>query len=171
MNIVLVWFLKNWKVVLGAVLLISFIAWFSHARYTAGEEAGRAAVQKLWDAEAAAQREQALAAIEQAALLESEQARIAKEIQNGLQTKLNLATANARSLSERLRRYQTRPCPTAVPQTTGPTALADSTAGVTADSGAVGEATDAHFAACARDAERLAGWQVWYNNLTTEVQQ
>ncbi len=107
-------------------------------------------------------------AAERVAQIEQQHAIEAKEIEDALQAKLDTATASARSLSERLRHYQTRRCPTAVPQTPSAAPVTDAGTGVPEDGGAVGEATDAHFAACARDAERLAKWQKWYNGLLDE---
>jgi len=47
------WRLIGYGVAVAA--LIGCVAWFSHARYTAGEAAGRDQVQKQWDEAKAAQ--------------------------------------------------------------------------------------------------------------------
>jgi hypothetical protein len=163
--IVLKWIAANWKLVLFAVIAVAAVSWFSHARYAAGERHGRQAVQNDWDAENTRELREATEAAEQAATTERENARVAKEIQDAIQEKLDAASADARSLSERVRYYQSKRCPRPVPQVAGAPAQPDPASGVPEDGGAVGEATDAHYAACARDATRLGQWQVWYKGL------
>ena len=159
------WLLKYWPYVLGVFAVILFVIWFSHARYSAGERAGRAHIQALWDEDEAAELAAAAKIAEDNARIEEERARKAKEIEDALQAKLDAITADARSLSERLRYYQARRCANAVPSQGSATPVADDAPGVPFDGGAIGEATDNHFAACARDAQRLKEWQVWYSEL------
>lgn len=166
--IALKWLLANWKLVLIVAVTLAVVSWFSHIRYEAGERAGRQAVQTKWDAENSRELREATEAAERNAAIELDNARKAKEIQDGIQKKLDDASADARSLSERVRYYQSKRCPRPVPQVAGAPAVADPATRVPEDSGAVGEATDAHYAACARDAERLSEWQNWYHGLRTE---
>lgn len=163
--VVLKWLRANWKLVAVVVAAITAVTWFSHVRYQAGERHGRQAVQSDWDKENSRELLAATEAAEKAASTERENARVAKEIQDGIQKKLDAASADARSLSERVRYYQSKRCPRPVPQVAGAPAQPDPATGISEDGGAVGEATDAHYAACARDAERLGLWQSWYTGL------
>ena len=101
-------------------------------------------------------------AAEQAETIAAEQRAAAQRVEHELQSRLAAADAGARDLARRLRDYQTRPSRCPVPSGSGAAGELAGAAGEPADGQGVDAAAEAHFVACARDAERLAGWQQWW---------
>lgn len=89
-----------------------------------------------------------------------------QRVENELQTNLAAAGVRGRDLARRLRDYQARRCSRPVPAAAGAVAELAGAAGERDDSEAVDRATADHFAACSRDAERLAGWQGWWREVS-----
>ena len=88
----------------------------------------------------------------------------AERIENELQTKLAAADARGRDLARRLLDATRKTCPGlgAVPGPAGTAGQSAQAAGEPGDGEAIERATAAHLTACERDAERLAGWQAWW---------
>lgn len=153
-----------WRLIgagVAVAALIGAVGWFSHARYTAGESAGRAQVQKQWD-EARTAQERAYSA--QKAATEAQIAadkKAAEELQRELETRLAAADASGRDLARRLQDYRVRASRCAVSTPTGTAPGPDDPAGESPGDEAIGRATEEVFSACKRDAERLAGFQEW----------
>lgn len=157
-----VWLLKYLPHLIVAAIVATAVWSFSNARYSAGEAAGAAQVRAEWDAEKRAiAAENARLEEEKVAKEKSDQA-AAKEIQDALQQKLDSADSRARDLARRLSVYQARDRQRGLPADAGPASGPDSAAGEPGSDGAIGQATEEAFGACARDAERLAGWQEWW---------
>lgn len=151
---------------LVAALIVLAIAglWISSygaSRYAAGEAAGRAQVQKAWDAEALAQRTAYAEAASRAAEKQEADRKAAEVIENGLREKLAAADADGRTLARRLHDYQARAGRCTVPTATVTPSELAGPGGITGSDGAVERATEDVFAACKRDAERLNGWDQW----------
>jgi hypothetical protein len=93
------------------------------------------------------------------------QARVGREIERDLSTRLAGADARARDLAGRLRRALAAAgpaCGGAVPGDADAPGEPAAAAGEPADAGEAGAAVAAHLAACERDASRLEGWQTWW---------
>lgn len=90
----------------------------------------------------------------------------AERVSRELQTDLLAADRRSRDLADRLRDYQDRRCPGAVPAAAGAAGNAPDAAGEPAGGDGVAEATAALIGACARDSERLAGWIDWYGEVS-----
>lgn len=134
--------------------------------YFKGRSDGRAVIQAKLDEQRATWQGQF---DRQAAATEAKEAAWAaksKEIEDALQVRLETATADGASLSERLRDYQrARRCPLpqapgAAPDVAGPARGTEGDEATGRDP--VERATGAVFAACARDSTRLGAWQEWY---------
>lgn len=95
--------------------------------------------------------------------VQGEREKLIQEIENDLKPKLDAATANGRSLANRLRDYRTRSCPLSDPARTS--TEPSGAAGVPGDSQSVDEALGRHLEACGRDAERLEQFQRFYQSL------
>ena len=158
-----------WRLI-GAVAVVAAILgglWFVYGRiHAAGEAEGRDAVLKAWhDANVEEDRQTAL--LEAKAREKEEADRIAaKRIEDELQSRLFDADKRSSDLARRLREYAARDRQRSLSDAARATAGADGAAGEPGDSGeartAVDAALEAHLGACARDAERLAGWQSWW---------
>ena len=107
---------------------------------------------------AQAAREARAAAIQQR---EADRA-TARRVEDALQTRLAVATRDGRDLARRLHDYETRRCAGGVSAAADAPGEPAGAAGEPAGEGRVGEAAAALSAACARDSERLAGWQQWW---------
>ena len=90
----------------------------------------------------------------------------ATRIEHELTTKLADADRAGRDLARRLRDHQARRCRVALSAATGSAVELAGTAGEPGDGAMVERATAEHFAACSRDAERLAGWQGWWREVS-----
>jgi len=152
-----IWYIR--AAVLAAIL--GGVWWFSHARYTAGEAAGRAQVQADWDAATKAQR--AAVAVAEAEKAEKEKAdrKAAQEVEDGLREQLAASDAAGRDTARRLRDYAARANRCAVPGAAAPAGQPKGSGGESGDPAGVGPALEDHLAACARDAERLDAWEAW----------
>ena len=137
----------------AAVAAIVIGGWYyGHTRYNAGQDDIRAEV-----------AEQVAKATAETAKIEAERDAISRRIESELLPRIQDADANARDLARRLRLATSSR--RAVPQAAGPAADAATPGGEPADGGDIERATEQHFAACARDSERLAAWQEWYSGL------
>jgi hypothetical protein len=142
-----------------AAVTVALLAagWFGFwYAYQAGREAGSAAVRADWSA---AMVKSEIAA--RKALLAAQAAYRAdiirrEGVERDLQEKLGAADRRGRDLARRLRDAALG-LPGACPATPVP----DGPAGESGDAGEVGEALADHFAACERDATRLAELQDW----------
>jgi hypothetical protein len=141
------------------LIVVALLAGGAWALHHHGVKAGRAEVQIQWAAAIAK-------ATVEAVKKEEADAEHAKKLQDELVKKdglLAAATADGRSLAERLRNAQARAC---LPPAAGPAGGLGSAPGEPADGlpaqSAVDAAVEDHFAACARDAERLLGFQQWW---------
>lgn len=144
--------------------LVGVGLWYGSSRY----DAGAASVQRDWDAAKTAQLEEVEKAAAAARAREARDRQIAQEEQRALQARLAAADAGARDLAGRLRHYQARPSGCAVPGAPDPAPGADSAGGEQVHRGEVEAATAEHFAACARDAERLDRWNAWWGGVSVE---
>ena len=125
--------------------------YYGHTRYNAGQDDIRAEV-----------AEQVAIATAETARIDAERVKLSERIEHDLQPKIAAADANARSLARRLREYAgSRPVSTAPDSAAEPS----DAPGEPGDGDPVERATEQHFAACARDSERLAAWQEWYSGL------
>ena len=88
----------------------------------------------------------------------------AKEHENEWKVKAETAGNDAAAVARRLRQYQGA-CRGAVPAAPSSTADPDAASGESADVTRIDRATERHFASCARDAERVGMWQVFYSQL------
>mgnify|MGYP003423837005 FL=1 len=144
--------------------LIGVGLWYGSTRY----DAGAASVQRDWDAAKTARLEAVEKAAAAARDREARDRRIAQEEQRALQARLTAADAGARDLAGRLRHYQARPSGCAVSGSPDPSAGTDSAGGEQGNRGEVDAATAEHFAACARDAERLDRWNAWWAGVSLD---
>lgn len=160
--------LKYWKQIAVVAALLGVVAWFSHARYAAGEAAGSTRVQKAWDAADAASLAAYAAAAASAARKQEADRKAAQEVEDAMQARLAASDANGRTLAGRLSDYQhsLARC-RAAPAAAGAAPVADGSAGESSHSGAVDAAVAEHFAACGADALRLAGWQEWWKSVSS----
>lgn len=166
----LTWILAQPRMIVYAVLLaaaLGMVGWFSHARYAAGEAAGRAQVQRQWDrATEAAQAAYAARVRATQARIEADR-KAAEEIENDLRTKLADADTAGRDLARRLRDYQARTRRCTVPAAAPAPGQPAGTGGEPAPDAAAGRAAEIDRAvedvmgACRRDAERLNAWDQW----------
>lgn len=158
-----------WRVLVAVAIVAavwSAIGWFSHARYKAGEVAGRAQVQERWDAQAKATKAayDAAAAATQARI-ESDRA-AAQEVERDLQAKLAAADASGRDLGRRLSDYIARARRCAVPAP-APAAGQLDAPGAPGGDAEVGNATAVYravedtLAECKTNAADLDGWYQW----------
>ena len=140
--------MKLYAYAIGAAGLVAAVWYYGHTRYNAGQDDIRAEV-----------AEQVAKATAETVRIETERDAISRRIESELLPRIQDADANARDLARRLRIATSR---RAVPQATGTAADAATPGGEPADGGDIERATEDHFAACARDAERLNGWIEWY---------
>lgn len=93
----------------------------------------------------------------------------AERIEHELQTKLAAADTRGRDLARRLSIAARAACPGggAVPGAADPAGQPGQAAGEPGDGEAIERATAEHLAACGRDAERLAGWQAWWGEVSS----
>lgn len=89
-----------------------------------------------------------------------------QRVENELQINLAAADARGRDLARRLRDYQARRCSSPVPAAAGPAVELAGAAGEPGRDGAVEGAVADLMSACAADAERLAGWQGWWREVS-----
>jgi len=162
----LLWRYRTWVAyALVVAALVGLLFLYGHRRYAAGEAAGRAQVQALWDdqqaAQAAAVEAQARAV---AAQIEADR-EAARKVERELQTRLAAADAASRDTARRLQDYwrsRCRPLPAPAAAPGEPAAPG----GVTGSDEAIGRATEDVYAACGRDAERLNGWEGWWMSVS-----
>ena len=137
----------------AAVAAIVIGGWYyGHTRYNAGQDDIRAEV-----------AEQVAKATAETTRIEAERVKLSERIEHDLQPKIAAADANARSLARRLREYAGRSPVSTTPDSTAEPAEAP---GEPADGGEIERAAEDHFAACARDSERLNGWIEWYGKVS-----
>ncbi len=165
--------LAYWRPLAGLAVLLAIVAGiigYGHSRYAAGEAAGKAHVKKAWDAAALAQRTAYAEAAAAAAQKEADQRKAAEEIEHDLRTKLSAADAGGRSLARRLHDYQAsaRGCP--VPGAAPSAGQPAGSGGEPARAAAIGRASEDAFATCARDAERLNGYDAWAKSVGLQAQ-
>ena len=144
--------MKLYAYAIGAAGLVAAVWYYGHTRYNAGQDDMRAEV-----------AEQVAKATAETASIDAERVKLSERIEHDLQPKIAAADANARSLARRLREYASR---SSLPQAPGSTAEPTEAPGEPGDGDPVERATEQHFAACARDSERLAAWQEWYRELS-----
>ena len=144
--------MKLYAYAIGAAGLVAAVWYYGHTRYNAGQDDIRAEV-----------AEQVAVATAKTARIDAERVKLSERIEHDLQPKIAAADANARSLARRLREYASRSPVSTAP---GPAAEPAEAPGEPGDGDPVERATEQHFAACARDSERLAAWQEWYRELS-----
>jgi uncharacterized protein YbaP (TraB family) len=154
----------NWKqLAIAAVALLA--VWRIHADgVNTGYLRGSTEVQKKFDqfksdmADALSKAQAAVAEVNR------KNEALSWEVENDLRPKLDAATANGLSLSQRVREYQNKyvNCARNLSAISSATPGSAATGGSADSGGAVGEATDQYFAACDRDSARLTAWQEWY---------
>ena len=144
--------MKLYAYAIGAAGLVAAVWYYGHTRYNAGQDDIRAEV-----------AEQVAVATAKTARIDAERVKLSERIEHDLQPKIAAADANARSLARRLREYAGRRPVSTAP---GPAAEPAEAPGEPGDGDPVERATEQHFAACARDSERLAAWQEWYRELS-----
>ena len=144
--------MKLYAYAIGAAGLVAAVWYYGHTRYNAGQDDIRAEV-----------AEQVAVATAKTARIDAERVKLSERIEHDLQPKIAAADANARSLARRLREYANRRPVSTAP---GPAAEPAEAPGEPGDGDPVERATEQHFAACARDSERLAAWQEWYRELS-----
>jgi hypothetical protein len=149
-----------------AAALIAGYWWQANWHHGRGEAAGAARVQAAWDSDREA-REAATAALVKAAReREDVLAAESRRQQEALREEIRIADARGRDLAQRLREYTARERERSLREAALATARPDGAGGEPGDSGeartAVDQALEEHFAACARDAERLDGWIRWW---------
>jgi len=157
--------LKYWKYIAGVLAIIALLGAVRHNGYNSGYDKGATTIQAQWDKDKRLQEAAIQRARDDAQKVKEQNEKLAKEIENVLRPAIDAATADGLGLSERLRNYQARfaSCSRNLSAATGAASgTAQPAAGEPDNSSAVGEAADQHFAACARDAARLKGWQDWY---------
>lgn len=86
-----------------------------------------------------------------------------KEREHEIQERLNVVSADGVTLADKLRQYRARRC--AVSNPAGSTTVPDLASGVPGSDESIERRTGEVFAACARDAERLTQFQVFYESL------
>jgi hypothetical protein len=174
MTLVLEWIAKHGRLlaIAGAALLcVSLLLWFGHSRYVEGEAAGRAQVQKLWDADRVAAEAAYAAAVKATNAKVEADRKVAREVERDLQNKLAAADASGRDLGRRLSDYIARARRCAV----SPAAPA---AGVPDAPGAPGSdpevrraveidrAVEDTLAECKTNATDLDAWYEWAQRVT-----
>lgn len=152
--------------VLPALAVAGAIWWAYSWAYGRGEAAGAAQVQAAWDADRKAQDAATAALQAQARAREAADRKAAQEVQNALQERLVAADDLARDLARRLSAaYKANARQPSLPGPADPATGADSAPGVAPGDGALAAVTADVMAACARDSERLAGWQEWWGRV------
>jgi hypothetical protein len=165
MTLVLEWLTKHGRLlaIAGAGLLcVSLLLWFGHSRYVEGEAAGRAQVQKLWDADRVAAEAAYAAAVKATNAKVEADRKVAREVEDGLREKIAAGDVAGRSLSQRLRDYQASlsRCRT-LPAAPGNAGQPAGTSGVPDRDEEVERLSDSAWAACAKDAVRLDAIEQW----------
>ena len=153
----IIWYIR--AAVLAAIL--GGVWWFSHARYAAGEAAGRAQVQADWDAAVKVARAAVAEAEAKKAAKEAADRKAAQEVDNGLRERLAGAEALARDTARRLQDARARAGRCAVPGSAAPAGEPAPSGGEPADGATLDRADEDHHAACARDAQALNAWVDW----------
>jgi len=138
---------------LGAGLLLLVVAAGAYFK-------GRHQVELEWQKDKTAWQVTYDAQVKETAKIQSEWDK-SKEHADEWKAKADAAGNDAAAVARRLRRYQGA-CGSTVPSTPGTTADSDAAGGESSD---LGRLEESHFAACARDAERLGMWQVFYSQL------
>lgn len=146
---------------LGGILILALVV---GGIYFKGRSDGKEVVQAELDAQRATWQQQFDKQSADTARIEEQRDQLTWRIENELQPKLAAVTAGADDLAGKLRQY-TRRRVCAVSEAAGSTAVPDSAGRVPSDSDPVEAALGDHIAACARDAERLTGWQEFYEAL------
>ena len=135
--------------ILALAALVGGVLFYGHSRYNAGQADVRAEV-----------AEQVAKATVETARIEAERDQISRKLENDILPRLQDATDRANSLAGRLRQHShSRPMPQAPGAAPSPSGEAREPSG----DGGVEQATERVFESCARDAERLKGWQDWYS--------
>ena len=104
-------------------------------------------------------------AVRRAETVAADDAATATRIERELQTNLAAADARSRDLSRRLQDYRARRCRVTLSAAAGAAAEPAPPAAQSGDGDAVDRATADHLAACALDAEELAGWLSWWESV------
>ena len=172
MTLVLAWLTKHWRLLAGAGLLcVSLLLWFGHQRYAAGEAAGRAHVQKLWDADRTAQEAAYAAAVRATnARIEADR-KVAREVELELQNKLAAADASGRDLGRRLSDYIARVRRCSVSPATPATGVPDAPGAPGSDPEVrraveIDRAVEDTLAECKTNATDLDAWYEWAGRIT-----
>lgn len=143
------------------VLILGILAFAGYRIYAHGKDAGRAEVTEAWERERVAQRAAYAAAEAKARKKEDADRKVAEEVENGLREQVATADAAARDLARRLRDTTARASHGPVPGGSAPPGQPAGAGGEPGDGEAIERATEDHFGACARDAERLNAWDQW----------
>lgn len=164
-----------WRAIGAAtvVAVVAFAGWrvsVWHDAYKRLQATEKALATRTAEAQQCADREAVAAlayadAARQAESVAAADKATAERIQRELQINLAAADRTGRDLARRLRDYQARRCGSAVPAAAGASVELTGTAGEPSVGSVVERATAEHFAACAKDAERLSGWQQWWTKV------
>ena len=146
--------------------LVGLLFLYGHRRYAAGEAAGRAHVQALWDDQQAAQAKAVEAQARAVAAQIEADREAARKVEDGLREKISAADAAGRSLSQRLRDYQARRCGSTVPAATGDASQPAGTIGGAARDEEAERLSDSTWAACANDGVRLDKIEEWRKSVS-----
>lgn len=146
------------KLIAGAVALIALLVlgwWIHHAIYAAGDTAGSARIQALWDADKKAISDLATQAQAKADAAEKAASAANQEIIDGLQSKLASSESDGLQLARSLRNAQARLATggSNLPQSPGGPGIAPAR-GASSDD-AITAALGATLAECTRNADRL----------------
>jgi hypothetical protein len=161
------WFLlKKFGPPIAGAALLAALLWGAYSwAYGRGEAAGAADVQLQWDKQRAANQlavEQAQKDVDAAVTRAN---KIAKEIQDALEPQIDAADARARDIAGRLLHSEAGLAACRRAAAAVATAEPAGASGVAESVGAVGQATEEFFAACARDAERLNSLNRWFDRV------
>jgi hypothetical protein len=148
-----------WRYLGGFLIVVMLVG----AIYLKGRTDGANKVQKVLDAQRLEWQEEFDKQVQTTQRIQ-EGWNAAREQADEIQARLNVVSADGITLAQRLREHSRRSSCT-VPAVTGSAIEPEPSGGEPADGDPVGRATEAHFAACARDAERLNGWIAFYEEL------
>jgi hypothetical protein len=149
----------------GALVALTAGLWGIHRHgYTAGYEAGSAAIVTAWDADNALRektRQRAQAAAEEEL---RRQRAITQDIEKNLTARLDAADSRGRDLARRLRdALSAGTCP--LPQPGDAAGQADGAGQEPDNQATLGAALADHLAACEHDAQRLTDLQTWVGRI------
>ena len=158
----LIWANRQWiAYLLVALAIAGAIFRFGSVRYAAGEAAGRAHVQALWDDQQAAQAKAVEAQARAVAAQIEKDRKVAQEVDRVYRERTQAADSIARDTARRLHDAQARARRCAVSGAASSPRVVAPPGGESADGATLDRLDEDHHAACAHDAQTVNAWFDW----------